>query len=982
MPVPAEILQRVNAIDAQIVPIKASMLGQDTGKESYIRAQSQLDALNQQRAVVLTAAPELEEKINKAAVNYQLAHSGGINAVAPQAPMGKWTPEELERYAGYSIEDIGKINPNAIATMIPPKDGVGFSAGISEAYKADVAKAGMQINPATGAVEPKPSSAQQANPPKTDVPFNEGRPVSIIGVDVADNQILIKNDAGNQKWVDAEGYSVNNRDLNKAQLQELADQINSAEPPPGGPTTGGLSKQPQAEVDQDQKEFEATHTKLPDGQYMATDTLDALKHSNFKAYTTLTLSGFSAYQKAAEKAENTLSDYKQADGSYEVGKAFMSNDPAVISALYTLFDNNELNTTRNKMLEQGTITAIKSIAQATGLRIKATPAETAKATILEQIPGYGLVENYATMSFGEKVLNVGLLAGSLLLGLGIAKGVSKAGNFADRIQSGVNKAERLATQAGKAGQKLELATANYRTVTGEGVPILDSMFTDKVAAVQNAQKVSMAADRAFLDKLALVQNVEPTDLKTLEIKSGMKGLASAVTDVSKSQNDVEKAWKVVEKTKFNPVITAEDTKGIATNNKHIVALSKLADNQAKLQVALEKAGSTLTPRYKEPPPASTFMGYKAEWIKNKPKLDLSAGVFSQVEDYLKGNTQPGKKAVAIAVAERPTEASRLKLSPIYEAPKKETVKSVATPKVATEFDKTLFFPKSRTVKYESQTKIERLGSMTPEQAAKQMAGEGYQTEGVVSPLIGTKINQSFQAKSSEKMASASRAGTFMENRQSTQTGKNIRQSLQPTTRVGITPSASISTKPQTSPQVKTETEMKVVTKQKKDIDKLITRETTGGEASTTPPPWPKSRKQKAEKTVIAPENRGAIGFQMGRLRRKPVIKIVRQPYRQANLTTTVGTPPEGITITSGKGGPQRSITLISGKAPSKAAKVDIGITRAIITPGGPRRVTLNFERIGTNQRVPTLRFKSTKRGKIFRTNINGRTALSRHSLNK
>lgn len=129
-----------------------------------------------------------------------------------------------------------------------------------------------------------------------------------------------------------------------------------------------------------------------------------------------------------------------------------------------------------------------------------------------------------------------------------------------------------------------------------------------------------------------------------------------------------------------------------------------------------------------------------------------------------------------------------------------------------------------------------------------------------------------------------------------------------------------------------------------------------------PPPIPKlgKAKQGKEGKEVSPSDRGAIGFQMGRLHKKPVIKIVRQPWKQSNLTTTVGNAPMGVTVTSGKGGPQRSITLISGKAPKRAAGVNIGITRAVITPGGPRRVTLSFERIGRRV-VPTLRYVIRRR---------------------
>jgi len=200
--------------------------------------------------------------------------------------------------------------------------------------------------------------------------------------------------------------------------------------------------------------------------------------------------------------------------------------------------------------------------------------------------------HWGYLSTSEKVVEVGqnvALTAAFLWGGKIAKGIEKL-----RIAP----VERLATKAGNAGQNLEKATTNYaKTLTTADLKLNQVAIAERANVVEKAQRASMKADRQFLTKFDTLESLTPKQLTNLEARSGIKGLKDAVTGVKKSVDEVETAWKFVDKSKFYP--NAKTPSQVEANNRHMLRLKELEGAQGRLQQALERADSTLKPRYSQ-----------------------------------------------------------------------------------------------------------------------------------------------------------------------------------------------------------------------------------------------------------------------------------------------------------------------------------------------------------------------------------------------
>lgn len=139
---------------------------------------------------------------------------------------------------------------------------------------------------------------------------------------------------------------------------------------------------------------------------------------------------------------------------------------------------------------------------------------------------------------------------------------------------------------------------------------------------------------------------------------------------------------------------------------------------------------------------------------------------------------------------------------------------------------------------------------------------------------------------------------------------------------------------------------------------------------------------------------GAVGWKQGELNNKPVVHILKRPYKkQSDLETTVGKVPGGVAMAKGKGSARRSARLLHGTGP-KNVTIDSGNMDVTISSQG-RKVNLNFVADPGNQTHHVIRvgqpqpasnrgsgLRSVKRGKVYRTRLGKNTLLSRRPLGR
>ena len=217
------------------------------------------------------------------------------------------------------------------------------------------------------------------------------------------------------------------------------------------------------------------------------------------------------------------------------------------------------------------------------------------------VPGLYTARHWATMTTGEKVLNISLDVASVLLILYGGK-ILRAGI---KPLTSIGKTERLADKAGKTADKLAKASGAYQDAFATGKVVvgdagkLSQASTLKNARllgnVQTAQVAASKADRAFLQQLSKLKSLSPKQLRILEQKSGIKGLARAITDVTKASDDLNAAWRSADKIRFHS--EARTFSQVSDNNEHILRLMKVQEKEAALENALVRAESSIKPRY-------------------------------------------------------------------------------------------------------------------------------------------------------------------------------------------------------------------------------------------------------------------------------------------------------------------------------------------------------------------------------------------------
>lgn len=143
--------------------------------------------------------------------------------------------------------------------------------------------------------------------------------------------------------------------------------------------------------------------------------------------------------------------------------------------------------------------------------------------------------------------------------------------------------------------------------------------------------------------------------------------------------------------------------------------------------------------------------------------------------------------------------------------------------------------------------------------------------------------------------------------------------------------------PAVQPATQTATKTKVATK-----TKTVTEHVQGVETRPfIPAPPGESEPQEEKKKLKYTPIQGAVAWRMGRLKKGPVINIIKRPYKtQEDLKTTVGQVPEGAVLATGKGSAKKSATLLQGEGP-KEVTIDSGFQDLTITSQG-KKVNLDF----------------------------------------
>lgn len=593
--------------------------------------------------------------------------------------------------------------------------------------------------------------------------------------------------------------------------------------------------------------------------------------------------------------------------------------------------------------------------------------ETALTGAENLIPFVATARYWGEMSTKQKVVALSIDTASTLLILYGPKLLKIAG----RTITGESQLVKLASKSGAAGKALQTATRDYESVLTSKLPKTQAGLVDMANKVEKARIASVKADKAFLNKLETVGSVTKKELKKIETKSGIKGFKQAVTDVSKAQKELTKAVKQVEK---NPVSMAKD------NTAALKALDNLAQKQAKLQTALDNAGSVLKPRYTESPPAPEFKGFKTTWEKSNPKLvkreqDILDDMQKWVDETRAGagGTKGKASKPAVIEATKPVKikaTAKLKLTPEYAEAKPGVKPKVKVPAVTK--TKPAVFPRGKTAvttKTES-VPSEAYGRMTREQIIRQYGVDTadtiqYQARSIQDSLVGSKLLSKLNPAQREGIESAIKssvtAGILSKTTEATdlQAKEAIKSALKPATKL------------LTATQVKTLTS--TVTKQVEKI-KLPTKPIGG--AFKTPIKLPGGRGTDEKEKEWTPEDvKSAIAWRDGF-----VVHAIKSPYRRGidEKSYNVNNLPAGMVVmTNYKGqGSQSRTAKVTGKFPNKLT-VDVGNQDVVITKN---RKGVNIRHYRDNRHSSSMTTISKKRGRIYRTRAGGSEIFSRRPM--
>lgn len=395
--------------------------------------------------------------------------------------------------------------------------------------------------------------------------------------------------------------------------------------------------------------FERINTQLPDGQWVSKADLAKTKRDSPEVYLLLTTQGLNAANKYVEdynakaaihnaqvekqnlaisklepftkgdkvdvlafiRANRDTASQTLQDAGYEEKdiKQWQKDtiSPLYLNAIYqeTLKEkrNELLKTEKPQPLEDATAfySRVDSLARAEAYKgfTKAEQAQLTKEQLISLegflIPGVETAAHWSYLSTPEKVFAVTtdvVMVATILWGGKILTGAARKLGL-----TSIAKVEKLAVKAGKAGKDLEKATAQALKNAGKTGTIAETKQFILNNTVETAQRASMKADTAFLNKLETLDRISPKDLKLLEKQSGIKGLSQSIRDVSTASKDVKVAWKYADKSKF--YTAPKNAAQLEANNRHLFRLAELQDAKVRLDLALERAGSTLKPRYSQ-----------------------------------------------------------------------------------------------------------------------------------------------------------------------------------------------------------------------------------------------------------------------------------------------------------------------------------------------------------------------------------------------
>lgn len=561
------------------------------------------------------------------------------------------------------------------------------------------------------------------------------------------------------------------------------------------------------------------------------------------------------------------------------------------------------------------------------------------------VPGVYVARHWAELETKDKVIHIGIDVASVLL----AVGVFKVAGMGVRRLSGVTKVERLAKNAGAAGQKLRGAQKAYNAAQKILKP--DSKLLVKHAnTLAGAQQKSMKADRIFLDKLQNLSSVSKGNLRIMAKKSGLKGIDKAIVQVGRDQKAVAKLWNKIDKMKFNP--NARTPKEIALNNKYLSELAQLQQAQAKLQSTLDGIGSTLKPRYTPSPPASEFKGFEAIWgkptIKKPPPETWKA-----LEDMLTGEMVPVRvkpvspteaaKKVAVTTKIKPTPITvkkglpSLKFKPVHTKPKPQ-------PMPRKEVHPSVFpgiKPGIRAVVRAGAIAIpsEAFGRMTREQIRRQYGEDAELLEAVSTTLIaldpkgklGLTPMPISQIRAIVKDATRAYAKAIQKGKTKSTAKQDASEMVSTKLRALPMPAAQVKAVTSVVTTTATKLPLKPVEpiKPRKPLKKML--------------PLPRGGTDKEKREAIS-DSSGALGWRMGELHKKDVWQVGIAPYKaDEHWFTVVGRKPSNMTTVKGPGSAFQTVKLRYGKPPANLVTGDIGFMDFFIRPKSGNKISIEFK---------------------------------------
>lgn len=247
------------------------------------------------------------------------------------------------------------------------------------------------------------------------------------------------------------------------------------------------------------------------------------------------------------------------------------------------------------------------------------------------IPIFGTVLLWKEMSTPWKVVSI---VGDILV-VAPALGFIKPVSFVGKV-----KLLDSAKAAGKAADELEAARLS---LIERGALIPSPKATTELvfakAELQRLIQASKVADANFLTEYSKVANITRDQLKVLENKSSIKGLEEAITNVGKAQEDLNKAWEVVDETTPNTRRQLEALYGKYSAETGTLTGKSVTLAQANLNEALNNLDLTLHPvRYKLSPTA----GYEELINRLETRAQDLNTTISMLEKHAKEATTTSK----------------------------------------------------------------------------------------------------------------------------------------------------------------------------------------------------------------------------------------------------------------------------------------------------------------------------------------------------